>query len=85
TFVSVNLSLAIASPKRRTIIVGSDIRNPQLQRYNKESKNYVGLTEYLHDMEVSVESIIRKSRVSGDLDVIFSGMIPPNPTELLNN
>lgn len=85
TFVSVNLSLALATPKRKVIIIGSDIRNPQLQRYNTARKGLVGLSEYLYEDSILVEDIIHVSSFNPYLDVIYSGVIPPNPTDLLTN
>ena len=85
TFVSVNLALTIASPSKKTIIIGSDIRNPQLQRYNTARKGLMGLTEYLNDENVKLEDIIHPSSFNKNLDVIYSGSIPPNPTDLLSN
>ncbi|WP_407500036.1 GumC family protein [Elizabethkingia anophelis] len=85
TFTSVNLSLTLATPGRKTIIIGSDIRNPQLQRYNTSRKGLKGLTEYLYTDQTKLEDIIYVSTFNPHLDVIYSGMIPPNPTELLTN
>ncbi len=85
TFVSVNLALTLASTKHRVLIIGSDIRNPQLQRYNTSRKGLSGLTEYLHDENTTVESIIHTSSFNPHCDVIYSGSIPPNPTELLSS
>ncbi|UEQ78740.1 polysaccharide biosynthesis tyrosine autokinase [Chryseobacterium arthrosphaerae] len=85
TFTSVNLALTLANPKKKAIIVGSDIRNPQLQRYNPARKGLKGLTEYLYSDETKLEDIIHISSFNPHLDVIYSGMIPPNPTELLSN
>lgn len=85
THVSVNLALTMATPKKKIIIIGSDIRNPQLQRYNTTRKGLAGLTEFLYDDQVSVEDIVHQSAFNPYLDVIFSGSIPPNPTELLSN
>lgn len=85
TFVSVNLALTIATPSKKSIIIGADIRNPQLQRYNVERKGALGLTEYLHEDNKDVDSLIHKSNVNPNLDVIYSGSIPPNPTDLLSN
>ncbi len=85
TFVSVNLALTIASPNKKTIIIGADIRNPQLQRYNADRKGLKGLTEFLFDEKVITDSIIHKSIYNPYLDVIYSGSIPPNPTDLLSN
>ena len=85
TFVSVNLSLTLASPKSKVIVIGADIRNPQLQRYNPSRKGLDGLTEFLYSGEEKLEDIIHLSTFNPYLDVIYSGSIPPNPTELLSN
>lgn len=85
TFVSVNLALTLATPSKKVIIIGSDIRNPQLQRYNPARKGLIGLTEYLYDSKVDLPEIVHISTFNPHLDVIYSGGIPPNPTELLSN
>ncbi|SIR03916.1 MULTISPECIES: GumC family protein [Chryseobacterium] len=85
TFTSVNLALTLANPKKKAIIIGSDIRNPQLQRYNPARKGLAGLTEYLYNEDTKLADIIHVSSFNPYLDVIYSGMIPPNPTELLSN
>ncbi len=85
TFVAINLALSLANSNRKAILIGSDIRNPQLQRYNEERKNSEGLSEFLYNSERSVKSLIHKSIYNPHLDVIYSGTIPPNPTELLTN
>ncbi|MBW8362833.1 MAG: polysaccharide biosynthesis tyrosine autokinase [Kaistella sp.] len=83
TFVSVNLALTLATIKNKVLIIGSDIRNPQLQRYNTARKGLAGLTEYLHDEQITTPDIIHVSSFNPNCDVIYSGSIPPNPTELL--
>lgn len=85
TFASVNLALTLANPNRKVIIIGSDIRNPQLQRYDKNSRIYMGLTEFLYDENVTLDKVIHQSNMNPHLDVIYSGAIPPNPTDLLTN
>ncbi|MDC8098914.1 GumC family protein [Chryseobacterium rhizosphaerae] len=85
TFVSVNLALTLATPSKKVIIIGSDIRNPQLQRYNPARKGLLGLTEYLYNDKVASSEIVHVSTFNPYLDVIYSGSIPPNPTELLTN
>ena len=85
TFASVNLALTLTNPNRKVIIIGSDIRNPQLQRYDKNSRIYMGLTEFLYDENVTLDKVIHQSNMNSHLDVIYSGAIPPNPTELLTN
>ncbi|MDY3524134.1 polysaccharide biosynthesis tyrosine autokinase [Riemerella anatipestifer] len=85
TFTSVNLALTLATPSKKVIIIGSDIRNPQLQRYNESRRGLAGLTEFLYDSTTKLESIVHQSSFNPYLDVIYSGSIPPNPTELLTN
>ena len=81
TTVSVNIALTL-SGKSKVIIVGADIRNPQLHRFF-EGKNY-GLTDYLVSDENLPNSFINKSKISENLDVLFSGPIAPNPNDLLD-
>lgn len=85
TFVSVNLALTIASPTKKTIIIGADIRNPQLQRYNEERKGLKGITEFLYEDSLDYKTLLHKSIYNQYLDVMYSGSIPPNPTDLLSN
>jgi len=85
TFASVNLALTLASSRNKVVIIGADIRNPQLQRYNPERKGLDGLTEFLYNPDEKIEDIIHVSTFNPHLDIIYSGSIPPNPTELLSN
>lgn len=85
TFVSVNLSLALATAQSKVLVIGSDIRNPQLQRYNPSMKGAKGLAEYLHGDVNDAHSIIHPSGFNPYCDFIYSGSIPPNPADLLQN
>ncbi|WP_068944396.1 GumC family protein [Chryseobacterium timonianum] len=85
TFTSVNLALTLATPSKKVIIIGSDIRNPQLQRYNTARKGLKGLTEYLYSDQTRLEDIVHITSFNPHCDVIYSGAIPPNPTDLLSN
>lgn len=81
TTVSVNLALTLAG-KSKVIIVGADIRNPQLHRF-VGGKNR-GLTDYLVSADMSPESYIIRSGISDNMEVLFSGQIAPNPNDLLD-
>ncbi|MCY0971000.1 GumC family protein [Chryseobacterium wangxinyae] len=85
TFTSVNLALTLATPRKKVIIIGSDIRNPQLQRYNESRRGLIGLSEFMYDDEMLVSEIIHQTTFNPHCDVIYSGAITPNPTELLSN
>ncbi|KUJ50591.1 GumC family protein [Chryseobacterium sp. JAH] len=85
TFTSVNLALTLATPRKKVVIIGSDIRNPQLQRYNEGRRGLVGLSEFMYDDELELSDILHPTSFNPFCDVIYSGAITPNPTELLSN
>lgn len=85
TFVSVNFALTLANSNKKVVLVGSDIRNPQLQRYDVSKKQATGLSEFLYDEDLMADNIINRSFFHKNCDAIFSGSIPPNPVELLQN
>lgn len=85
TLVSVNLALTLGSKNGRSLLIGSDVRNPQIQRYDDERVKNAGLTEYLYDETTDIEDLIHISDTNPECDVIYAGSIPPNPQELLSN
>lgn len=82
TFVSINLATVFALGGKKTILVGLDLRKPKIFG-DFEITNKVGVVNYLIGEE-SKENIIQKTKIE-NLDVITSGPIPPNPSELLIN
>lgn len=82
TFVAVNLALTLAYTGKKVVIVGADIRNPQLRRYFDSLANTQGVTNYLVDSNGSALDYVVPSEISSNLSLIHSGAIPPNPAEL---
>jgi capsular exopolysaccharide synthesis family protein len=87
TFVSTNLAITLSSFGKKVVLVGADLRNPQLHNSLDLKKVLVkGVTNYLFDNKLSAEDIITSSQENEvNLDVIISGVIPGNPAELLSN
>lgn len=85
TFTAVNLALTLANSNKKVVIVGADIRNPQLHRYVPNSKKMQGVTDFLVSKTLDVSDLIQKSDFNPYLDFLFSGTIPPNPAELWLN
>jgi capsular exopolysaccharide synthesis family protein len=85
TFTALNLSISFSIMNKKVLLIGADMRNPQLHNYLTVKKNELGLQDYLHDVAVDWHSVIRKSQLDTSLDIILSGTIPPNPAELLSN
>ncbi len=86
TFVSLNLALTLASLDKKVLLVGADLRNPQLHKYLKINKNRIGLSNYLYDTTTDWKNLINEKIFNNDfLNIVFAGSVPPNPAELLSN
>ncbi|SKB95927.1 capsular exopolysaccharide family [Soonwooa buanensis] len=81
TTISMNLALSLAG-NAKVLIIGADIRNPQLQRFMTKAK--LGLTDYLVSNDTDVTAYISNTALSPNLDVMFSGASAPNPNDLLD-
>lgn len=86
TYVGLNLSLALASINKKVLLVGADLRNPQIHNYTGHSKDVEGLSNYLHDERHEWRSaLIKGFEKYPEHYTLLSGSIPPNPTQLLTN
>ncbi|MEZ4854408.1 polysaccharide biosynthesis tyrosine autokinase [Flavobacterium sp.] len=82
TFCSMNLATVFALSEKKTIIVGLDLRKPKIfDDFN--INNSVGVVNYLIKQK-TLDEVIETTHIPY-LDVISSGPIPPNPSELLMN
>ena len=79
-----NLAVAIAQTGKKVLIVDGDLRRPTLHRRFKNITRDTGLSNYLSDNTETLGAVTQTSGVSG-VDVITSGPIPPNPSELLDS
>lgn len=84
TFTSINLAATLANNGKRVLVVGADLRNPKLENYKTEQRQNLGVSDYLVHKDLDLAGLIDKSKVHDNLDILGSGTIPPNPTELLN-
>lgn len=86
TFVSLNLALTLSSMDKKVLLLGADLRNPQLHKYLNITKDRIGLSNYLYYNTSEWEKLINEKAFDNQfLDIIFSGAVPPNPAELLSN
>ena len=80
TFCSINIATVFALSEKKTVIIGLDLRKPRLaDEFNL--KNQIGVVNYLIKQD-SLAEIINPTQIP-NLDVILSGPIPPNPSELI--
>ena len=82
TTVASNLGIVMAQMGKRVLLVDGDLRRPMVHKiFGMEREP--GLTEVIVG-EAELGVVIRGSEVEG-LDVLVSGHIPPNPSELLGS
>ncbi len=79
--VSGNLALSFAQIDKKVIIIDCDLRKPSLHK-NFKISNLVGLSEILIGQS-SLEDAVQ--RYNNNLDILPSGKIPPNPSEMLSS
>lgn len=77
-----NLAISIAEGGQKVLLIDADLRRPALARLMVE-KSAPGLSNVLAGI-VDVQDAIRKEMYP-NLDIIFSGDVPPNPSELLGS
>ena len=86
SFVALNISLALSSLDKKVLLIGADLRNPQLHKYLGIDKSIPGLTSYLHNTNFDWKSaIINKFENLPHHHTLLTGIIPPNATQLLAN
>ena len=82
TFVSINLSIMLSLADKKVLLMGMDLRNPQLAKYFKiEPQN--GISAYLSGQETDYKARIFSPSEFPFLHIMPAGVIPPNPTELI--
>ncbi len=83
TTTATNLAVMIAESGARVLIVDADLRRPRVAK-TLGVEGAVGLSTILSG-QIDVEDAVQVWGESGELDVIASGEIPPNPSELLGS
>ena len=82
TFCSINLAYALALTQKKVVMVGADLRKPELASYLGRSSEK-GLSTYLAGY-ATINELIQIGN-EGSPDFIGAGKIPPNPAELLGS
>jgi succinoglycan biosynthesis transport protein ExoP len=80
--IAINLAVSLADTGARIILVDADLRRPSLAEYVGIEGN-VGLTTVLIG-RANVEDVVQPLGTT-TLDLLPSGQIPPNPSELLGS
>jgi len=83
TTTAINTAIALSQLKARTLIIDADMRRPSMHKVFGLPHSQ-GLSTYLSSNEVEVGTLIQKLPLP-DLYLLPSGMIPPDPAELVSS
>jgi len=82
SFISINVAASLALSGKKVLLMGMDLRAPKVTEYLGLSDRK-GVTNYITNEELSLDDLIFKLEDYENLDIISSGVVPPNPAELL--
>ncbi|WP_154838141.1 polysaccharide biosynthesis tyrosine autokinase [Staphylococcus sp. Marseille-Q1834] len=80
SILSANIAITYAQAGYKTLIIDGDMRKPT-QHYHFETSNYDGLSNLIIGKS-DFDKAIGATRVE-NLDLLTSGPVPPNPSELI--
>jgi len=83
SFVAGNLALIFSLNKTKVLLVDADLRKPSLKTFFDDEKSDKGLCTFLIGKNI-FKTIVHKGPTE-NLDIVFAGPVPPNPSELLGN
>src|SRR5690606_25415781 len=80
---AVNLAAVMAQAGQRVVLVDCDLRRPTIHRFF-QTPNNSGLTTALLHADADPAAFLQETSLPG-LQVLTTGPIPPNPSELLSS
>ncbi len=83
TTISLELACKLAEGGKKVLFIDADLRKSMMVATYTRERGLVGLSQLLSG-QVSEEDAICHTQFSG-LDVVFAGVCPPNPLELLGS
>jgi len=80
TLITSNLGMILATAEKKVVVLDIDLRKSSLHK-EFDVVNNIGITTYLSDHN-TLEEILQETGYE-NLDIITTGPLPPNPSELL--
>jgi len=82
TFCAINLAISLGISGKKTLLLAMDLRAPKITKYLK-LEDKMGITNFIKNSSLTIDHITYNHPKFENLDLIYSGDIPPNPVELL--
>ncbi|WP_144219065.1 MULTISPECIES: GumC family protein [Flavobacterium] len=86
SFCAFHNAITVSNLNKKVLLIGVDLRNPQLHDYFSVKRNVSGLSDFLANKDDDWKKFLQKDdKFSKNLDVLFAGEAPPNPSQLITN
>ncbi|PTS93225.1 hypothetical protein DBR27_18750, partial [Flavobacterium sp. HMWF030] len=86
SFCAFHNAITMSNLNKKVLLIGVDLRKPQLHGYFNISRNSLGLSNFLANKSDDWKEFLHKdNNFSKNLDVLFAGDPPPNPSQLITN
>lgn len=86
SFCAFHNAITVSNLNKKVLLIGVDLRNPQLHDYFDIKRNVSGLSDFLANKTDNWKEFLQKdNKFSKNLDVLFAGEAPPNPSQLITN
>jgi capsular exopolysaccharide synthesis family protein len=84
SFISINLASSFGLLGKKVLLLGTDLRHPKIADYLNLAAPNKGLINLMTDDTIHFDDVILHKEKSGfPFDILLSGPIPPNPSEIL--
>lgn len=78
-----NLAITYANFGKKTLLIDTDLRRPVIDKVFNVPRE-PGVTNFITNQTDDYKSLIKKTEIE-NLSIITSGLIPPNPSEMLGS
>ncbi|WP_158590789.1 polysaccharide biosynthesis tyrosine autokinase [Salinisphaera sp. LB1] len=82
SFVSMNLAYLLSETEQRVLIIDADMRKGRLHEFVEDRAREPGLSQVLTG-QMTLDAAAHNITDDGNIRVLTSGQLPPNPSELL--
>lgn len=83
TFIATNLAMTLAMSGKKVLLMDLDLRRRTLTKKFGHRGDANGVSAYMSGVVKNLSDIISKSDLHDNLDMMYAGLQPPNPAEML--